>query len=237
MYEFADDPIFIALSVAFLVLLGLIMLCFGRISILRENTERKIDSYFNFLRNDFDIKTDKKIDEYYTRIFSSFEKKLDEAKKELTEQFKSDLYQKINNSQKELIGVIDDEVEGVAVNIDNVKSDLEGIIDTFIDCDLDDKIYNNIKSRMFSDIKDIVTEELSESKEDMARLNNRVEDIDNELSELTTYSKDEFDSIVEDLHLALSDVYEKVRDIEAYNKEFATALVGSINKFYYGEES
>lgn len=237
MYEFADDPIFIALSVAFLVLLGLIMLCFGRISILRENTERKIDSYFNFLRNDFDIKTDKKIDEYYTRIFSSFEKKLDEAKKELTEQFKSDLYQKINNSHEELIGVIDDEVEGVAVNIDNVKSDLEGIIDTFIDCDLDDKIYNNIKSRMFSDIKDIVTEELSESKEDMARLNNRVEDIDNELSELTTYSKDEFDSIVEDLHLALSDVYEKVRDIEAYNKEFATALVGSINKFYYGEES
>lgn len=237
MYEFADDPIFIALSVAFLVLLGLIMLCFGRISILRENTERKIDSYFNFLRNDFDIKTDKKIDEYYTRIFSSFEKKLDEAKKELTEQFKSDLYQKINDSQKELIGVIDDEVEGVAVNIDNVKSDLEGIIDTFIDCDLDDKIYNNIKSRMFSDIKDIVTEELSESKEDMARLNNRVEDIDNELSELTTYSKDEFDSIVEDLHRALSDVYEKVRDIEAYNKEFATALVDSINKFYYGEES
>lgn len=237
MYEFADDPIFIALSVAFLVLLGLIMLCFGRISILRENTERKIDSYFNFLRNDFDIKTDKKIDEYYTRIFSSFEKKLDEAKKELTEQFKSDLYQKINNSQKELIGVIDDEVEGVAVNIDNVKSDLEGIIDTFIDCDLDDKIYNTLKSRVFSDIKDIVTEELSESKEDMARLNNRVEDIDNELSELTTYSKDEFDSIVEDLHRALSDVYEKVRDIEAYNKEFATALVGSINKFYYGEES
>lgn len=237
MYEFVNDPIFIAFSVAVLVLLGLIMLCFGRISILRENTERKIDSYFNFLRNDFDIKTDKKIDEYYTRIFSSFEKKLDEAKKDLTEQFKSDLYQKINNSHEELIGVIDDEVEGVAVNIDNVKSDLEGIIDTFIDCDLDDKIYNNIKSRMFSDIKDIVTEELSESKEDMARLNNRVEDIDNELSELTTYSKDEFDSIVEDLHLALSDVYEKVRDIEAYNKEFATALVGSINKFYYGEES
>ena len=237
MYEFVNDHIFIAFSVAVLVLLGLIMLCFGRISTLRENTERKIDSYFNFLRNDFDIKTDKKIDEYYTRIFSSFEKKLDEAKKELTEQFKADLYQKINDSQKELIGVIDDEAEEAAINLDNVKSDLEGIIDTFIDCDLDDKIYNTLKSRVLSDIKDIVTEELSESKEDMARLNNRVEDIDNELSELTTYSKDEFDSIVEDLRLALSDVYEKVRDIEAYNKEFTTAIVDSINKFYYGEES
>ena len=236
MYEFANDPIFIAFSVAVLVLLGLLMLCFGRISILRENTERKIDSYFNFLRNDFDIKTDKKIDEYYTRIFSSFEKKLDEAKKELTEQFKAELYQKINDSHEELIGVIDDEAEEVAINIDNVKSDLEGIIDTFIDCDLDDKIYNILKSRVFSDIKDIVTEEISESKEDMARLNNRVEDIE--------YSKDKFDSIVESLHRALSDVYEKVRDevypcrfIEAYNKEFTTALVGSINKFYYGEES
>jgi hemoglobin-like flavoprotein len=237
MYEFVNDPIFIAFSVAILVLLGLLMLCFGRISTLRENTERKIDSYFNFLRNDFDIKTDKKIDEYYTRIFSSFEKKLDEAKEELTQQFNADLYQKINDSHEELIGVIDGEAEEAAVNLDNVKSDLEGIIDTFIDCDLDDKIYNIIKSRVFSDIKDIVTEELSESKEDMARLSNKVEDIDSKLSELTTYSKDEFDSIVESLHLALSNVYEKVRDIEAYNKEFTTTLVDSLNKFYYGEES
>jgi len=229
MYEFVNDPIFISFSVAILVLLGLLMLCFGKISILREDTERKIDSYFNFLRNDFDIKTDKKIDEYYTRIFSSFENKLDEAK--------VGLYQRIDDSHKELIGVINNEAEEAAINLDNVKSNLEGIIDTFIDCDLDDKIYNIIKSRAFSDIKDIVTEELSESKEDMARLNNRVEDIDNELSELTTYSKDEFEGVVESLHLALSDVYEKVRGIEAYNKEFTTTLVDSINKFYYGEES
>lgn len=237
MYEFVNDPIFISFSVAILVLLGLLMLCFGRISILRENTDSKIDSYFNFLRNDFDIKTDKKIDEYYTRIFSSFEKKLDEAKEELTQQFKVDLYQRINDSQKELIGVIDDEAEEAAINLDNVKSELEGIIDTFIDCDLDDKIYNTLKSRVFSDIKDIVTEELSESKEDMARLSNKVEDIDSKFSELTTYSKDEFEGVVESLHLALSDVYEKVRGIEAYNKEFTATLVDSINKFYYGEES
>lgn len=229
MYEFVTDPIFISFSVAILVLLGLLMLCFGRISILRENTERKIDSYFNFLRNDFDIKTDKKIDEYYTRIFSSFENKLDEAK--------VGLYQRIDDSHKELIGVIADEAEEAAINLDNVKSNLEGIIDTFIDCDLDDKIYNIIKSRAFSDIKDIVTEELSESKEDTTRLRNKVEDIDSKLSELTTYSKDEFEGVVESLHLALSDVYEKVRDLEAYNKEFTTTLVDSINKFYYGEES
>lgn len=229
MYEFVTDPIFISFSVAILVLLGLLMLCFGRISILRENTERKIDSYFNFLRNDFDIKTDKKIDEYYTRIFSSFENKLDEAK--------VGLYQRIDDSHKELIGVIADEAEEAAINLDNVKSNLEGIIDTFIDCDLDDKIYNIIKSRAFSDIKDIVTEELSESKEAMASLINKVEDIDSKLSELTTYSKDEFEGVVESLHLALSDVYEKVRDLEAYNKEFTTTLVDSINKFYYGEES
>lgn len=229
MYEFVNDPIFIAFSVAILVLLGLLMLCFGRISILRENTERKIDSYFNFLRNDFDIKIDKKIDEYYTRIFSSFENKLDEAK--------VGLYQRIDDSHKELIGVINNEAEEAEINLDNVKSNLEGIIDTFIDCDLDDKIYNIIKSRAFSDIKDIVTEELSESKEDTARLSNKVEDIDSKLSELTTYSKDEFEGVVESLHLALSDVYEKVRGIEAYNKEFTTTLVDSINKFYYGEES
>lgn len=229
MYEFVNDPIFISFSVAILVLLGLLMLCFGKISILREDTERKIDSYFNFLRNDFDIKTDKKIDEYYTRIFSSFENKLDEVK--------VGLYQRIDDSHKELIGVIDDESEEAAINLDNVKSELEGIIDTFIDCDLDDKIYNIIKSRAFSDIKDIVTEELSESKEAMASLSNKVEDIDSKLSELTTYSKDEFEGVVESLHLALSDVYEKVRGIEAYNKEFTTTLVDSINKFYYGEES
>ena len=229
MYEFVNDPIFISFSVAILVLLGLLMLCFGKISRLREDTERKIDSYFNFLRNDFDIKTDKKIDEYYTRIFSSFENKLDEAK--------VGLYQRIDDSHKELIGVIDDESEEAAINLDNVKSNLEGIIDTFIDCDLDDKIYNIIKSRAFSDIKDIVTEELSESKEGMARFSNKVEDIDSKLSELTTYSKDEFEGVVESLHLALSDVYEKVRDLEAYNKEFTTTLVDSINKFYYGEES
>jgi hypothetical protein len=229
MYEFVNDPIFISFSVAILVLLGLLMLCFGKISILREDTERKIDSYFNFLRNDFDIKTDKKIDEYYTRIFSSFEKKLDEAK--------VGLYQRIDDSHKELIGVINNEAEEAAINLDNVKSELEGIIDTFIDCDLDDKIYNIIKSRAFSDIKDIVIEEISESKEGMARLRNKVEDIDSKLSELTTYSKDEFEGVVESLHLALSDVYEKVRGIEAYNKEFTTTLVDSINKFYYGEES
>lgn len=229
MYEFVNDPIFISFSVAILVLLGLLMLCFGKISILREDTERKIDSYFNFLRNDFDIKTDKKIDEYYTRIFSSFENKLDEAK--------VGLYQRIDDSHKELIGVINNEAEEAEINLDNVKSNLEGIIDTFIDCDLDDKIYNIIKSRAFSDIKDIVTEELSESKEDTTRLRNKVEDIDSKLSELTTYSKDEFEGVVESLHLALSDVYEKVRDLEAYNKEFTTTLVDSINKFYYGEES
>ena len=229
MYEFVNDPIFISFSVAILVLLWLLMFCFREISILRENTERKIDSYFNFLRNDFDIKTDKKIDEYYTRIFSSFEKKLDEVK--------VGLYQRIDDSHKELIGVIDDESEEAAINLDNVKSNLEGIIDTFIDCDLDDKIYNIIKSRAFSDIKDIVTEELSESKEAMASLSNKVEDINSKLSDLTTYSKDEFEGVVESLHLALSDVYEKVRGIEAYNKEFTTTLVDSINKFYYGEES
>ena len=229
MYEFINDPIFISFSVAILVLLGLLMLCFGKISILREDTERKIDSYFNFLRNDFDIKTDKKIDEYYTRIFSSFENKLDEAK--------VGLYQRIDDSHKELIGVINNEAEEAAINLDNVTSELEGIIDTFIDCDLDDKIYNIIKSRMFSDIKDIVTEELSESKEAMASLSNKVEDINSKLSDLTTYSKDEFEGVVESLHLALSDVYEKVRGIEAYNKEFTTTLVDSINKFYYGEES
>ena len=229
MYEFVNDPIFISFSVAILVLLGLLMLCFGKISILRENTERKIDSYFNFLRNDFDIKTDKKIDEYYTRIFSSFENKLDEAK--------VGLYQRIDDSHKELIGVINNEAEEAAINLDNVKSNLEGIIDTFIDCDLDDKIYNIIKSRAFSDIKDIVIEEISESKEAMASLSNKVEDINSKLSELTTYSKDEFEGVVESLHLALSDVYEKVRGIEAYNKEFTTTLVDSINKFYYGEES
>lgn len=229
MYEFVNDPIFISFSVAILVLLWLLMFCFREINILRENTERKIDSYFNFLRNDFDIKTDKKIDEYYTRIFSSFENKLDEAK--------VGLYQRIDDSHKELIGVINNEAEEAAINLDNVKSNLEGIIDTFIDCDLDDKIYNIIKSRAFSDIKDIVTEELSESKEGMSRLSNKVEDINSKLSELTTYSKDEFESVVESLHLALSDVYEKVRGIEAYNKEFTTTLVDSINKFYYGEES
>ena len=229
MYEFVNDPIFISFSVAILVLLWLLMFCFREINILRENTERKIDSYFNFLRNDFDIKTDKKIDEYYTRIFSSFENKLDEAK--------VGLYQRIDDSHKELIGVINNEAEEAAINLDNVKSELEGIIDTFIDCDLDDKIYNIIKSRAFSDIKDIVTEELSESKEGMSRLSNKVEDINSKLSELTTYSKDEFESVVESLHLALSDVYEKVRGIEAYNKEFTTTLVDSINKFYYGEES
>ena len=229
MYEFVNDPIFISFSVAILVLLWLLMFCFREINILRENTERKIDSYFNFLRNDFDIKTDKKIDEYYTRIFSSFEKKLDEAK--------VGLYQRIDDSHKELIGVINNEAEEAAINLDNVKSELEGIIDTFIDCDLDDKIYNIIKSRAFSDIKDIVTEELSESKEGMSRLSNKVEDINSKLSDLTTYSKDEFEGVVESLHLALSDVYEKVRGIEAYNKEFTTTLVDSINKFYYGEES
>lgn len=229
MYEFVNDPIFIAFSVAILVLLGLLMLCFREINILRENTERKIDSYFNFLRNDFDIKIDKKIDEYYTRIFSSFENKLDEAK--------VGLYQRIDDSHKELIGVINNEAEEAEINLDNVKSELEGIIDTFIDCDLDDKIYNIIKSRAFSDIKDIVTEELSDSKEGMASISNKVEDIDSKLSELTTYSKDEFEGVVDSLHLALSDVYEKVRGIEAYNKEFTTTLVDSINKFYYGEES
>ena len=229
MYEFVNDPIFISFSVAILVLLWLLMFCFREINILREDTELKIDSYFNFLRNDFDIKTDKKIDEYYTRIFSSFENKLDEAK--------VGLYQRIDDSHKELIGVINNEAEEAAINLDNVKSELEGIIDTFIDCDLDDKIYNIIKSRAFSDIKDIVIEEISESKEGMARLRNKVEDIDSKLSELTTYSKDEFEGVVESLHLALSDVYEKVRDLEAYNKEFTTTLVDSINKFYYGEES
>lgn len=229
MYEFVNDPIFISFSVAILVLLWLLMFCFREINILRENTERKIDSYFNFLRNDFDIKTDKKIDEYYTRIFSSFENKLDEVK--------VGLYQRIDDSHKELIGVINNEAEEAAINLDNVKSELEGIIDTFIDCDLDDKIYNIIKSRAFSDIKDIVTEELSESKEGMSRLSNKVEDINSKLSDLTTYSKDEFEGVVESLHLALSDVYEKVRGIEAYNKEFTTTLVDSINKFYYGEES
>lgn len=229
MYEFVNDPIFISFSVAILVLLWLLMFCFREINILREDTELKIDSYFNFLRNDFDIKTDKKIDEYYTRIFSSFENKLDEAK--------VGLYQRIDDSHKELIGVVNNEAEEAAINLDNVKSELEGIIDTFIDCDLDDKIYNIIKSRAFSDIKDIVIEEISESKEGMARLRNKVEDIDSKLSELTTYSKDEFEGVVESLHLALSDVYEKVRGIEAYNKEFTTTLVDSINKFYYGEES